>query len=234
MSYQRYETRRLATTLAACVLAALAACSKEIGNNAQAKPGVGQKLDQAIERTEQKLSNAGERAKEGVAEATEKTQEALSKAGDKIQGAASNTAAEVKHSAQSSPPPYAPRQPMQGSVTVPTPTVTDGTVGTTTEPNTSTTTLSSGPATSIKMSGVSVSPQTRARLDDAVITASVKAGLVKDPDLSALKIDVDTRDGVVTLNGLAGNEPAKQRAAKMAQSVKGVREVKNYLTIKQG
>jgi hyperosmotically inducible periplasmic protein len=69
---------------------------------------------------------------------------------------------------------------------------------------------------------------------DALITASVKADFIKDPDLSVLKIDVDTHDGVVTLNGLAGNEDAKQRAEKMASAVKGVREVRNYLTIKRG
>jgi osmotically-inducible protein OsmY len=31
-----------------------------------------------------------------------------------------------------------------------------------------------------------------ATADDAAITASVSAGLAKDPDLSAIKIDVDT------------------------------------------
>ena len=35
------------------------------------------------------------------------------------------------------------------------------------------------------------------------ITASVSAGLLKDPDPSALKIDVDTRNGVVSMYGLA-------------------------------
>lgn len=69
---------------------------------------------------------------------------------------------------------------------------------------------------------------------DLMITASIKADLVKDPDLSALKIDVDTHDGVVTLNGLASDEAAKQRAEHMAQAVKGVREVHNYLTLKRG
>jgi hyperosmotically inducible protein len=69
---------------------------------------------------------------------------------------------------------------------------------------------------------------------DLMITASIKADLVKDPDLSALKIDVDTKDGVVTLNGLASDQAGKQRAERMAQSVKGVREVHNYLTLKRG
>jgi osmotically-inducible protein OsmY len=70
-------------------------------------------------------------------------------------------------------------------------------------------------------------------MSDTAITASIKTDLIKDPDLSALKIDVDTQDGVVTLNGLAGNEAAKQRAEKMASAVKGVKEVRNYLTVKR-
>jgi osmotically-inducible protein OsmY len=70
-------------------------------------------------------------------------------------------------------------------------------------------------------------------MSDTAITASVKTDFIKDPDLSILKIDVDTKDGVVTLNGLAGNEAARQRAAQMAQSVKGVKEVRNFLTVKR-
>jgi sugar-specific transcriptional regulator TrmB len=70
-------------------------------------------------------------------------------------------------------------------------------------------------------------------MSDTAITASIKTDLIKDPDLSALKIDVDTKDGVVTLNGLADNEAAKQRAEKMASAVKGVKEVRNFLTIKR-
>ncbi len=70
-------------------------------------------------------------------------------------------------------------------------------------------------------------------MTDTAITASVKTDFLKDPDLSVLKIDVDTKDGVVTLNGLAGTEPARQRAEKMAQSVKGVKEVRNFLVVKR-
>jgi hyperosmotically inducible protein len=70
-------------------------------------------------------------------------------------------------------------------------------------------------------------------VSDTAITASIKTDFLKDPDLSVLKIDVDTKGGVVTLNGLAENEAAKQRAEKMASAVKGVKEVRNYLTIKR-
>ena len=68
-------------------------------------------------------------------------------------------------------------------------------------------------------------------VDDAAITAHVSAGLAKDPALSALKIDVDTRNGIVTLNGPAPTQEAKDRATSIAQGVKGVSSVVNHLTI---
>ena len=70
------------------------------------------------------------------------------------------------------------------------------------------------------------------KMDDAAITAQVSAGLAKDPTLSALKIDVDTRDGVVTLQGPAPTQEAKDRATAIAQGVKGVSSVMNQLSVK--
>ncbi len=68
--------------------------------------------------------------------------------------------------------------------------------------------------------------------DDAAITASVSAGLLKDPDLSALKIDVDTKQRVVSLYGPAPSEAARERATVIAKAVKGVSAVDNKLTVK--
>jgi hyperosmotically inducible protein len=48
------------------------------------------------------------------------------------------------------------------------------------------------------------------------------------------KIDVDTKDGVVVLNGVTETAVARIRAEKLAASVKGVKGVKNNLTVKQG
>lgn len=74
---------------------------------------------------------------------------------------------------------------------------------------------------------------TRAALSDAAITASIKTDILKDPDLSVLKIEVDTKDGVVSLNGLAATDAARDRATSIAQGTKGVREVHNHLVVKQ-
>ena len=68
-------------------------------------------------------------------------------------------------------------------------------------------------------------------VDDATITAQVSAGLAKDPDLSALNIDVDTRAGAVTLTGPAPNASAGERAETIAKGVKGVVSVTNHLKV---
>lgn len=70
------------------------------------------------------------------------------------------------------------------------------------------------------------------KLDDASITASVSASLAKDPELSAIKIDVDTKNGVVNLSGPAPNTGARERAALIAKGVKGVNAVNNQLIVK--
>lgn len=72
------------------------------------------------------------------------------------------------------------------------------------------------------------------KVDDAGITAKVNAALAGDPELSALRVDVDTRDGIVTLSGPAPTAGAKARAAEVAHKVKGVQSVNNQLTIRAG
>lgn len=69
-------------------------------------------------------------------------------------------------------------------------------------------------------------------MGEAGVTAKVKAALVGDPELSALKVHVDTQGSVVTLNGEAPNQAAKDRAQELAQAVEGVTSVNNLLTVK--
>jgi len=70
------------------------------------------------------------------------------------------------------------------------------------------------------------------KIDDLTITTTVTTGLAKDPDLSVLKINVDTRNGAVTLNGSAPTEAARDKAATLAKGVKGVNSVDNKLVVK--
>jgi hyperosmotically inducible periplasmic protein len=72
-----------------------------------------------------------------------------------------------------------------------------------------------------------------ADVGDAAITGSIKADLLKDPDISVMKIDVETHDGVVSLNGLTYDESARARAERLARASKGVMQVNNRLVVKQ-
>jgi osmotically-inducible protein OsmY len=63
------------------------------------------------------------------------------------------------------------------------------------------------------------------------VTAGVKAELIKDPDLRALRIDVDTHNGKVLLTGHAPSASARDRATHLAYAVKGVASVDNRLQV---
>jgi len=69
------------------------------------------------------------------------------------------------------------------------------------------------------------------KIDDASITAQVKMTLLFHRSTSALKTKVETKHGVVTLSGKAGNAAEKDLASKIADDVKGVKSVQNRMTI---
>jgi len=69
-------------------------------------------------------------------------------------------------------------------------------------------------------------------IDDSSITALVKTTLMYHRSTSGLSTAVDTKEGVVTLNGEVGNEAEKELAAKFASDVNGVKSVINKMTIK--
>jgi osmotically-inducible protein OsmY len=66
---------------------------------------------------------------------------------------------------------------------------------------------------------------------DAWITAATKTKLVADGDVSAMDVNVDTYNGVVTLFGTVESMQAKTAAEQDARSVSGVRNVKNEIKI---
>jgi osmotically-inducible protein OsmY len=69
------------------------------------------------------------------------------------------------------------------------------------------------------------------KIDDAMITTSVKAEFAKDATLSAMKINVDTSQGRVVLKGSAPSNEAREHATTLAQNVKGVVAVDNQLKV---
>jgi len=66
---------------------------------------------------------------------------------------------------------------------------------------------------------------------DAGISASIKSDLLRDPALGALRIDVESRDGVVMLSGRADDEAGRRRAEQVARAHKSVIGVRNNLTV---
>jgi osmotically-inducible protein OsmY len=72
------------------------------------------------------------------------------------------------------------------------------------------------------------------KVDDSKLTSMVLTGLKADKELNPLRIDVDTRDGVVTLSGSVPSAAAKARASEIAQNVKNVKSVNNQLTLAAG
>jgi hyperosmotically inducible protein len=71
-------------------------------------------------------------------------------------------------------------------------------------------------------------------IDDVAITAQISTGLARDSELSALKIDVDTKDGAVILRGPAPSAAARERAGSVARGISGVVSVDNQLVVKAG
>jgi hyperosmotically inducible protein len=71
----------------------------------------------------------------------------------------------------------------------------------------------------------------QAAAGDAWITTKVKVQLMAEPGLSPLAVNVDTRDGVVTLFGSVSTERLKERAAAQAKTVAGVKAVDNELQV---
>jgi len=68
-------------------------------------------------------------------------------------------------------------------------------------------------------------------IDDAGITTTVKAKLAAEKIPTLTRIDVDTNQGVVALNGTVQSESMKVRAEQIARQVKGVRDVINNLRV---
>lgn len=68
-------------------------------------------------------------------------------------------------------------------------------------------------------------------VDDASITAQVKIALLFHRSTNVVKTKVETKNGVVTVSGVAKNSAEKDLVAKLVNDIKGVKSIKNELTI---
>ena len=83
----------------------------------------------------------------------------------------------------------------------------------------------------IDQSMAKMGEKTGKAIDDVAITAAVKAGILAEPGLKVLQIDVDTKDGQVMLTGSADSAENVQRATQIATAVQGVKSVENRLAV---
>ena len=72
-----------------------------------------------------------------------------------------------------------------------------------------------------------------ATIDDATITASVKSKLVADKASNLTRVDVDTNNGTVYLNGTVESPEQKSRAEQLAWQASGVKTVVNNLQVQK-
>jgi hyperosmotically inducible protein len=99
--------------------------------------------------------------------------------------------------------------------------------------------LASG-CTATKNTGVAVGAGTKEAAQqvggaatDASITAAIKMKMADDPVVSAMKIDVDTTKGKVTLNGTVKDAAEGDQAVRLARSVDGVKSVESKLVVRR-
>ncbi len=71
-----------------------------------------------------------------------------------------------------------------------------------------------------------------AYIDDSVITTTVKSRFFDDKSVDGSSVKVETLNGTVMLSGFAKNATEKKTAESIAWKVKGVKAVKNELSIR--
>ena len=70
-------------------------------------------------------------------------------------------------------------------------------------------------------------------VDDVALTTQIKSMMAEDKAVDALDVNVDVKNGKVTLTGLATTAAEKSRAGQIARDVRGVTGVDNQIEIKK-
>lgn len=84
-------------------------------------------------------------------------------------------------------------------------------------------------ATLVGCAGSATEKSTGEVIDDAAITTKVKTALIRDDEVEAHDIDVETYKGTVQLSGFVDSRDDIDRAEELASDVNGVKEVRNDL-----
>lgn len=67
---------------------------------------------------------------------------------------------------------------------------------------------------------------------DSIVTARIKASMALDSTVKASKIEVETRDKVVTLTGNVDTQEEKDRAIELARGTTGVQDVVDRIEVR--
>ena len=87
-------------------------------------------------------------------------------------------------------------------------------------------------ATFVACASTSKQGSTGEYVDDSVITTKVKSLLAADDFLKSFQISVETFKGTVQLSGFVDSAQASAKAVEIANSVKGIKAVRNSLVVK--
>jgi hyperosmotically inducible protein len=71
-------------------------------------------------------------------------------------------------------------------------------------------------------------------IDDAVVTARIRAALMADPKINSYDFKIETRKGDVLLSGFVDNQEQLALATTTVQAVEGVKSIQNNVAIKDG
>lgn len=71
------------------------------------------------------------------------------------------------------------------------------------------------------------------KIDDASVTAQVKMTLLTHHSTSSVSTKIATKDGEVTLTGIAKNDAEKSLVTKLVNDIQGVVSVKNLMTVEE-
>ncbi|MGR0480897.1 MAG: BON domain-containing protein [Candidatus Electronema sp. V4] len=71
------------------------------------------------------------------------------------------------------------------------------------------------------------------KIDDASVTAQVKMALLTHRSTSSITTKIATKDGEVTLTGIAKNDAEKSLVTKLVAGIQGVVSVKNLMTVEE-
>jgi hypothetical protein len=70
------------------------------------------------------------------------------------------------------------------------------------------------------------------KVDDAALLARIKTNLLRSPEVEGLDVNVDVKNGVVTLSGTAATTAERTSAERIAKTSDGVTRVENRIVLK--